>query len=435
MKLGTGGALAAAALVLGLGGTSPAAAAGDKDPCGGNAARLGDLGIQSLDCDCTFETRPHSESGRRIVTHRWRFRSEPRVSGIRDGGPAAGKLREDDVVTAIDGVLITTREGARRFSEVAPGAHVTLTVRRDGREHPVRLVADSVCPEDLPWFEGFQFDFDFDFEARAPVVPETPVVPDVPVAPEAPTPVESPRHREAPEARSARRLARLPRPEIPTEDALPRGWSGFGLTCSNCGGAPGDSGKPPVWEFGTLPTIYIVEPGSPAGRAGIQIGDVLTHLDGVSLLTKEGGRRFGALQPGQRVRWTVLRGGRVIEAKAVTERRPGSRNLRLDDLQETLRGLGEGGEAERLSEEITRASEELARRGLLTPTPRARSHRLRYAGTVGGSEVEVHGLGNVVVDDSGDVIVITTRDATIRIRPAAKSASTPAPRRAQGQSR
>ena len=54
--------------------------------------------------------------------------------------------------------------------------------------------------------------------------------------------------------------------------------------------------------------------------------------------------------------------------------------------------------------------------------------RLRYAGAVGGSEVEVRGLENVVVDDSGDEIVITTRDATIRIRKAATTAPHPTPR-------
>ena len=57
--------------------------------------------------------------------------------------------------------------------------------------------------------------------------------------------------------------------------------------------------------------------------------------------------------------------------------------------------------------------------------------RLRSAGGVGGAEVEVRGADNVVVDDDGDEIVITTRDATIRIRPAALPASNPPKREKQ----
>jgi hypothetical protein len=53
---------------------------------------------------------------------------------------------------------------------------------------------------------------------------------------------------------------------------------------------------------------------------------------------------------------------------------------------------------------------------------------------VGGSEIEVRGLENVVVDDSGDEIVITTRDATIRIRKAA-AAAPEAPARKQERKR
>src|SRR5438445_449812 len=113
--------------------------------------------------------------------------------------------------------------------------------------------------------------------------PDGPARPEVAQVPEAQQASEAAREAEREAEPSARRIASLPKPAISTADALPRGWSGFGLTCRNCGGRPGDDGEPPVWEFGTLPTIYFLDPGSPAARAGIQIGDVLTHLDGVSL--------------------------------------------------------------------------------------------------------------------------------------------------------
>jgi len=184
----------------------------------------------------------------------------------------------------------------------------------------------------------------------------------------------------------------------------------------------------PAWEFGTLPEIYFVDPESPAARAGFQIGDVLTHIDGVSLLTPAGGRRFGALKAGQSVHWTFRRGGRVRTATIVTVPRPGERATQLSQLSEKLRALSEQGDVQRMGVEMRRLAREMDRLGLLNQGRQSAGRRLRYAGTVGGSEVEVHGLDNVVVDDNGDEIVITTRDATIRIRTGAVPAAAPRPR-------
>ena len=362
MKVTRRAAIAAAVLLPWLAFAGPARAThdGDKSPCADDLQRVGDLGIIALDCDCTYISR--TVDGQKRI-RRWAFRSEPQVGEIRAGGPAEGKLREGDMITAIDGVLITTRAGSRMFADVTPGKQVSLTVRREGREFPVRIVADAVCPE----------------EALAGVMLVAPVAPVSPVSPTTPTAPEAPRAYETPEP--ARRVygERMPLPAIPTEEALPRGWSGFGLSCRNCGGEPGEEGAPPVWRFGTVPTIYFIDPESPAARAGIQIGDVLTHLNGVSLLEEEGGRRFGALQPGQNVKWTIRRGGRVVTATVIPELRPGARPMRTRD-------------------------------------------RLRGAGGAGGAEVEVRGADNVEVDDDGDEIVITTRDATIRIKKAAAAA-------------
>jgi hypothetical protein len=260
--------------------------------------------------------------------------------------------------------------------------------------------------------------------SEAPEVPEAPRAPEAPAAPEVPLAPERAAGLAQEAARRAQRMAELPRPAIPTEDALPRGWSGFGLTCESCGGRPGDQGAAPVWEFGTVPTIYYLDPGSPAARAGFQIGDVLTHLDGVSLLTQEGGKRFGALKPGQSVRWTILRGGRARTVTVVTEPRPGEQTIPLEELQDRLRALSENRDAVRMSSEMQRLAREMERVRIKSVRDVSRD-RLRYAGAVGGSEVEVRGLENVVVDDSKDEIVITTRDATIRIKKAAATAPKP----------
>ena len=117
-------------------------------------------------------------------------------------------------------------------------------------------------------------------------------------------------------------------------------------------------------------------------------------------------------------------------ATVVTEHRPDARTIPLAELREKLRALAARGDGQLLSIDLERAAEELARRGVRELAPAAPGSRLRYAGAVGGSEVEVRGLGNVVVDDSGDEIVITTRDATIRIRPGAVTSTRRNPRSA-----
>ena len=117
-------ALAAAvfALVLAPAGMTRVATAGEEAPCADNQQRVGDLGILSLDCDCSYSSHSRSTDGHARLVRRWTFRSEPEVGGIRTDGPAAGKLREGDVLTAIDGILITTRDGAR-LAQRQPGGH------------------------------------------------------------------------------------------------------------------------------------------------------------------------------------------------------------------------------------------------------------------------------------------------------------------------
>jgi hypothetical protein len=362
--------------------------------------------------------------GRTRIVRRWMFNSEPRIGGIRADGPAAGKLREGDILTAIDGVLITTREGSRRFATVEPGTPVMLTVRRDGRELPVRIVAGAVCPERALRPEP----------VVAPVAPRRPRF--VMLSPTPPTP-PTPATERRPPTPPTPAVAPVARPDADpqqpllagrAQDTLPRGWNGFGLTCRDCGSLPDEPGERPAWEFGTQPEIYFVDPESPAARAGFQIGDVLTHIDGVSLLTPDGGRRFGAIAPGQKVRWTYRRGGRVLNATLVTVPRPGERTTPLLELPEQLRALSQHRDVERMSSEMRRLAREMERVGLRASERQTAGKRLRYAGTVGGSEVEVRGLDNVVVDDSGDEIVITTRDATIRIRTGVVPAATRPPR-------
>jgi membrane-associated protease RseP (regulator of RpoE activity) len=425
---GSGRALVLAAL-LAVGSAAPAHA--DGGPCSENSPRVGDLGIAGLDCNCTV-----SASGA-VHAPRWRFRAEPVVRLIEPNGAAAGRLLNGDVIVAVNGALITTTEGALRFSDLEPGVPVTIAVRRDGRPHEIRLVPSANCPEammargtpramagDMSWTP-----------AVAPVPPQPPTVPDVPAltatpaAPAAPSAPATPRPPRAPRAPRAPVMAGglfTPMPVPTLEGALPDGWLGIGLSCRQCGSQrePGDTH--PVWDFSGAPEIWNVEPGSPAAKAGIRRGDVLTHIDGVSLTTADGGRRFGAVRSGQSVRFTLRRGGASQNVTLTVGTHPDRQEIvSLRDqaraLQQITRienqDVANQRDLERQVNRMVRELDQLSRGA-------ADAQRLRYAGAVGGSEVEVRGASGVVVDDTGGELVIVTRDAVIRIRP---SNATPRP--------
>ncbi|HEU0055064.1 MAG TPA: hypothetical protein VFQ39_17880, partial [Longimicrobium sp.] len=83
MKMRRGAALAALALAPLL--TAPAQAQSGRTCEGTRVVRLADVGYENFECNCS-----------RFSDGRWEFRSEPRVNGIRRGGPADGKLRDGD---------------------------------------------------------------------------------------------------------------------------------------------------------------------------------------------------------------------------------------------------------------------------------------------------------------------------------------------------
>src|SRR5688572_17803968 len=117
----------------------PAAAPAQGNACTRNGGvTVPDLGWDRIGCEhCTINVSP-----RRV---QYRFGTEPRLSGI--DGPGEGRLREGDVLVAVDGDLITTDEAGDRLATVRRGERVRLTVRRAGRTHNVDVVAGERCLE------------------------------------------------------------------------------------------------------------------------------------------------------------------------------------------------------------------------------------------------------------------------------------------------
>ena len=81
---------------------SPAAAQ-DIRVCSADEVATVTIGFSGLECSaCTFYD---SEDG---SMRSWRFTGEPRVLTVDPNGPSQGVVSDGDVLTSIDGMLITT---------------------------------------------------------------------------------------------------------------------------------------------------------------------------------------------------------------------------------------------------------------------------------------------------------------------------------------
>lgn len=361
---------------------------------------IGSLGLSDVECDCTFNPGEYGEA------RTFRFRSYPVVLRVRSASAASGILHRGDTIVDIDGFSLRSEEGGRRFANVRPGVAARLGVRRDGRY--LRL---TVVPTALTRAQASQLG---EYSPRVPRPrrsvddqdewnsPATPALPATPRAPRAiggqppavastpappavtartrvtppPTPtaaqVEAAAVAAVPAVPTVPPVAAVPTvAAVPESPASPRGWFGFSIRCSECGWSRSGNEEYPRWESETHPEVTRVAPDGPAARAGIRSGDLLTHVDGISILTPEGGRKFGALQPGQRVRLGLLRDGVPITRELRLTRRPGF------------------------------ASE---------------SRPLRYTGKVRDVSIEVWSGSGTTAEQVGDTLIITIGNSVVRLK-------------------
>lgn len=355
--------------------------------------RVGTLGLTGWDCrgDCTLAL---DEEGRERA---WSFSVEPRISGVVPGGPADGLLQAGDVIVAVDGLLITTKEGGERIVNLPAGADVRIRYRRGSRMAEATLRTDAACR--TAW-EG----------------PVPPPPPEPPAVAPAPARVVTPRIRSAapvPPVAPAHPTGVVVAPPSlwasEPEDSRSPPRLGVGFQCTRCGTRADSVAGGEVWFFSQPPEVTAVDEGGAADRAGIQIGDRIVAIDGHAITTEAGGRAFTAVRPGVAVRVTVAkRNGRDETVTLVPERgRPTGASP----------APGSGRAAMPTTPRPPMAPEPAA-----PPAPPAgieapKGLALRYSGTMAGVEVEVRGEPVMVSEMRGTrTIVINADGLWIRIR-------------------
>lgn len=262
----------------------PAAAQAQQQPCDETA---GTLGIQGMRCEgCSFRM---SESGLEEA----RFRTEPEVVAVARGFTTGDRLRPGDRIVAIDGSLITTREGSGKLVALRASRPVRIRVRRDGEVVDLRIVPGSACELHRRSRDEIEIERLKELEVEAPGMPAAPPSPGAPA------------------------MAALPSlPEAPSAPLVPSGYLGFGLECSECGM------RDSLFFFTAPPFVQGVTDPGPAQRAGLTAGDAILRVDGVDITTPAGGRRFSGIAPGDTVRLTIRRGLGTRDVVLVAAERP-----------------------------------------------------------------------------------------------------------------
>ena len=417
--------------------------------CADGKEAIGFIRISGIDCNCTIGS-PNAEN--------WSFRTEPRITSLEMDTRGGKILKIGDVITHVNGHLITTREGARALASIKPGQAVLLKVRRNGESLSFAITADATCPDDVR------------LGIYAPGRPAG-VAPPPKIAQGTPAPGAY--GATTPRAGSANRTPGVAVYSV-APSALPalassrsRGSFGFGLMCSgNCEIRVEQDGG---LYFSEYPEVYNVERGSGADKAGIRRGDVITAVNGQSITTRAGGRIFGLAKAGESVRFTIRRGGssRTVALKAappaastvdlakssesLERAQIALRELQRDQqtqmqkIQEELRAsrAAEADQVRELQREFYRKeqdhrrklnelSNELARAesrmraaiqdsarsacAVNSVAPRSGARTLRYTGVVGNSEIEVRGTSPVTVTESSDEVVITTGSTQVKVK-------------------
>jgi co-chaperonin GroES (HSP10) len=268
-----------------------------------------DYGFASIDCiNCEISSR-----GQPWIV----FHNEPSIRGVRVPGPAAGKLQDGDVIIAIDGIGITTRAGAERYSSAKRGDTVVFRVRQGNDIVSASLVAGSLCGADgrQPNFKFSTGDSVFSKAYWAFRTDSLKLRYTLSITP-----------KNAALLHKAYTFRLTPAPYFKFRagmDSAAAGWIGIGMfrmvkTTEQL--RTGEGGA----VFSAFPEIAAIAPGSHAELAGVALGDTLIAVDGISVLSPVGALKFLNAPPGVALRLTLRRNGQTRDVNVVPKDPPAS---------------------------------------------------------------------------------------------------------------
>jgi hypothetical protein len=228
------------------------------------------------------------------------FNAEPVVLETATWSP----LKAGDVIEAVNGHPITTRAGADQFT-YPPAGEALVMVRRGGARVELRMAPHQGCAdrwlpnanriERVAVIRGETAVLRYGLDALQGAIVITTKKDSTPPSPLQPN-------------------YRTIRPESTTAMASPgHGRFGFALSCVPSCTRVRASGGTDYWRFDGHPPIAGIMPGGPAAMAGLRVGDVVTEIDGISILSEDGALRFQRSERKESIRVTVLRDGKRVE--------------------------------------------------------------------------------------------------------------------------
>ncbi len=215
------------------------------------------------------------------------FTVEPLLRGVPANGPAAGRLRDGDVIVAVNGALITTAVAGRILAAPIAGRAISFRIRRAGAEFETDVTPVAGC-EQL----GIVMADSPQAEARA-VAQMAAIV-----------------------ARRGVRERSTMRPATAAEVSVDFGMT---LQCGDCGWRVPLDGGWVRWQATERPRVSTVEAGGPADRAGVRVGDVLESLNDAPFVGGIESPIWNALRAGRSGTLRLTRDGSAV-AIAITPR-------------------------------------------------------------------------------------------------------------------
>lgn len=297
--------------------------------CGGAGAAFGITSYQCASCGMKVGDGQRAQ---------FVFQAEPIVLEVAKGS----ELKAGDVIVAVNGDPIMTAAGSDQFAYPKPGP-ANITVRRGTSTMRIAVVAASCqSPVAVPTNNGPVFIMDgglvpnldklqrSDIESievlkgpMAEAIYKTPPGRDVIVVKTkgGSTIRLRPPDNAAPAGSDPLYIVDgVVVPNAPAEELSGNGKRyGFAITCvPACSRARAKDGTE-LYRFDAFPPVVALVPGGLAERAGIRIGDIVTKIDGKSILTEDGVLGFFRANRPAPMYVTVLRSGQetafLLEAR------------------------------------------------------------------------------------------------------------------------